>query len=330
MMMLNKINLSRIDLNLLVVFSVVLDERHVGHAAARLNLTPSAVSHAIGRLRSMLNDPLFLRTPKGVVPTARALELGPPTADILSRVGRVIAQSGPFDPANYRRRFVVGGPDAIMTSLAQPVLNAVSELAPGVDISMLHLMPTTRGVSLAQPWLESLEKLETGEMDIAVLPVGSVPPRFESRFLYHEDFVVAMRKGHPFNKSPTQTQYLKASHLLVSESGDPRGFVDDQLAKRGQKRRIALTVPNFMMALAHLAESDMVAALPRRLVSQEAGRFGLVWKELPFRRKPDPIRLVTTKAAMQDEGISWFMQVLESIFAEGRPTLANNVKVKEL
>lgn len=318
--MLNKINLSRIDLNLLVVFSVVLDERHVGHAAARLNLTPSAVSHAIGRLRDMLNDPLFLRTSKGVVPTARAMELGPPIADILSLVGRVIAKSGPFDPATYRRRFVVGGPDAIMTSLAQPVLNAINASAPGVDISLLHLMPTARGISVQQPWLESLEKLETGEMDVAVLPVGSVPPRFESRYLYDEDFVVAMRKGHPFSRSPTPTQYLKASHLLVSEGGDPRGFVDDQLAKRGQKRRIALTVPNFMMALAHLPNSDLIAALPRRLVAHEAGRFGLVWKELPFKRKPDPIRIVTTKAAMRDDGISWFMQMLERTLAERRPT----------
>ncbi len=76
--MLNQTHLSRVDLNLLVLFSVVLEERHVARAAGRLNLTPSAVSHAIRRLRDLLNDPLFLRTPKGVVPTARALELDQP------------------------------------------------------------------------------------------------------------------------------------------------------------------------------------------------------------------------------------------------------------
>lgn len=84
-----------------------------------------------------------------------------------------------------------------------------------------------------------------------------------------------------------------------------------------------------MMAIAHLSKSDMIAALPRRLVAYEAGRFGLVWKELPFKRKPDPIRIVTTKAAMRDEGISCFMQVLESTLAEHRPSHANNVKDKE-
>jgi DNA-binding transcriptional LysR family regulator len=315
--MLNKINLSRIDLNLLVVFSVVLDERHVGHAAARLHLTPSAVSHAIGRLRSLLNDPLFLRTPKGVVPTVRALELGQPVTEILSHLGKLLATSGPFNPANCQRRFVLGGPDAIMTSLAQPLLKAIGPAAPGVNISLLHLMPTPRGISVDQPWLESLEKLEKGEMDIAVLPIGEVPPRFESRYLYEEDFVVAMRKGHPFSRLPTQAQYMKASHLLVSQDGDPRGFVDEQLAKRGQRRRVALTVPNFMMALAHLAKSDLIAALPRRLVSHEAERFGLTWVELPIKRKADSIRLVMTRAAMQDEAVSWFAQVLAGTFTKG-------------
>jgi DNA-binding transcriptional LysR family regulator len=82
--MLNDIPLSKADLNLLVVFHAVLEERHVARAAARLNLTPSAVSHGIGRLRGLLNDPLFLKTPRGVVPTTRALELAEPVTDILA------------------------------------------------------------------------------------------------------------------------------------------------------------------------------------------------------------------------------------------------------
>src|SRR5262245_45416250 len=114
--MLNKIVLSRIDLNLLVVFHAVLEERHVARAAGRLNVTPSAVSHGLGRLRHLLNDPLFLRTPKGVVPTERALELGDPVAEVLARIGRVVASAVPFDPATTGRRFVIGAPDAVMAS----------------------------------------------------------------------------------------------------------------------------------------------------------------------------------------------------------------------
>ena len=104
----NQIDLSRIDLNLLVVFEVVLRERHVGRAAERLSLTQSAVSHRLARLRRLLNDPLFLKTPKGVVPTARAAELQAPIADVLAQVRQVVASAGPFDPARSARRFTIG------------------------------------------------------------------------------------------------------------------------------------------------------------------------------------------------------------------------------
>src|SRR5215213_5863093 len=106
--MLNKIDLSRADLNLLVLFEVVLAERHVGRAAQSLKLTPSAVSHGLGRLRRLFNDPLLLRTPRGVVPTARAIELAGPIVDVLTRARSVISASEPFNPAMSVRRFTIG------------------------------------------------------------------------------------------------------------------------------------------------------------------------------------------------------------------------------
>jgi len=110
--MLNAVDLSRADLNLFVLFEVVLHERHVGRAADRLNLTPSAVSHGLGRLRRLLNDPLFLKTPKGVIPTARAAQLSAPIAEVLARARSVVGAAGPFDPATSTRRFMLGAPDA--------------------------------------------------------------------------------------------------------------------------------------------------------------------------------------------------------------------------
>ena len=156
-----------------------------------------------------------------------------------------------------------------------------------------------------------MEKLEKREIDVAMLPLRVVQPRFEVRRLYNEDFVVAMRKGHTFARSTTQAAYCKSQHLLVSLSGDPHGFIDVLLAKRGLKRRIALTVPTFMMALAHLPNSELMATLPRRLVESHGARFGLVSAELPFKRKPDPIQAVATRAAMMDDGVAWLMDVLD-------------------
>ena len=111
--MLNEIDLSRIDLNLLVLLEVLLEERHVGRAADKLNLSPSAVSHSLARLRRVFNDPLFLKTPKGVVPTERATRIGRTGLGILERIKGLVATSEPFEPATSARRFTIGAPDAV-------------------------------------------------------------------------------------------------------------------------------------------------------------------------------------------------------------------------
>ena len=122
--------------------------------------------------------------------------------------------------------------------------------------------------------------------------------------------MVAMRKGHAFARTPTLSAFCSAQHLLVSLDGDPRGFVDELLAKRGLQRRIVLTVPTFMMALPHLSSSNLIAALPRRLVERHAARFALAVVELPLKRKSDLIQAVATKAAIMDAGIAWLMELI--------------------
>jgi DNA-binding transcriptional LysR family regulator len=316
--MLNKIDLSRTDLNLLVLFRAVLEEGHVARAASRLNLTPSAVSHALGRMRRLLNDPLFLRTPTGVVPTARAKELAAPIAEILSRVEGVMQAAVPFDPATSSRRFVIGAPDAILASTMAPLLKYLETSAPRIDVGLVHLMPTRYPGRAQQPWQEGLDKLERREIDLAMMPLKNLPQRFEARRLYDEDFVVAMRKGHVFARAPSRAAFSASPHLMVSLDGDQYGFVDELMAKFGIERRVVLTVPTFMMALAHLSDCNLIAALPRRLVQLHAARFGLAYAELPFGRKPDPIRAIATKAAMKDAGIAWLMETTVAVVEPNR------------
>ncbi|HEX6705598.1 MAG TPA: LysR family transcriptional regulator [Albitalea sp.] len=316
--MLNPSHLARVDINLLVLFHVVFEEGNVGRAADRLRLTSSAVSHGLARLRRLLDDPLFLRTPKGIVPTARALALRAPIAEILSLVQSVLHTAVPFDPATSSRRFVIGAPDAVLASTATSVLKRLGTVAPGVDIGLIHLMPQPRDRLTDNPWGQCLHQIEQREVDVALLPISELPPRFEAQWLYDEDFVVAMRKGHPFARDPTEANFCAANHLLVSSSADPHGFVDEALRKRGRKRRVALTAPSFMVALEHVAHSDLLVTLPRQLVRQHAARFGLAAVELPVKRKPDPIQAVTTKAAMLDAGVAWLMATLVGLFARRR------------
>ncbi len=316
--MLNTAHLSRVDLNLLVLFHAVLEEGHVGRAALRLNLTPSAVSHGLARLRRLFSDPLFLRTPKGVVPTTRALALSEEISGILKGVQGVLNTAVPFDAATSARRFVIGAPDAVLASTMLPLLAQIAGEAPHIDIGLIHVMPARPRGPKDEPWAEGLSKLEKREIDVAVLPVQGVPPRFEARHLYEETFVVAMRCGHPFARKPSLAAFCASEHLLVTLSGDAHGFLDDMLAKRGRRRRIALTVPSFMMALAHLPSSDLLAVLPRRLVRQYASRFGLVATELPLERKADPIQAIATKAALMDAGVAWIVETLANLCGSDR------------
>jgi DNA-binding transcriptional LysR family regulator len=206
--MLNEIDLSRADLNLLVLFEAVLAEGHVGQAADRLRLSPSAVSHGLGRLRRLLNDPLFLRTPKGVVPTARAMELAEPIGQILAQTRRVIATADPFDPATSTRRFTLGAPDGISAVFLLELLTRLRHGAPHVNIGIRQLLPP-QGRSDEDAWAPVLAELEARIIDIAVVPYAPVPARFVSTLLHREQFVIAMRKGHPFADEPSLDHYCQ-------------------------------------------------------------------------------------------------------------------------
>lgn len=322
--MLNEIDLSRADLNLLVLFEAVFEERHVRRTAERLNLTPSAVSHGLGRLRRLLNDPLFLRTPRGVAPTARAIELAAPISAALARVRSIIGSATPFDPASSTRRFTIGAPDAVAAVCVPPLLDRLRRTAPGIDISVRQLLPIRGQASTEHAWRSAFAKLEARSLDIAIFPSDDIPQRFFRHALYDEDFVVAMRSGHPFADALTLDRYCGAQHLVVSITGDPHGLVDRALAEQGRSRRTALTVPNFMFALAVIAETDLVAALPRRFVAMHAARFGVIGVEPPLSFGRSQLNAVAPKVALMDAGLAWLLDLLAAAGqapekARGRP-----------
>lgn len=308
--MLNQIDLSRIDLNLLVLFETVMEEQHVGRSAERLNLSASAVSHGLGRLRRMLGDPLFLKTPKGVVPTERATELSAAISEILTRVRGVVASVAPFDPARSKRRFVVGAPDGVSAVFLPWLLEKVRKSAPGIDIGIRQVLPVPGQSSAQLAWKEALSDLESRAMDIAVIPLDDVPARFQKSLLFEEEFVVAARAGHPFSSRRSLRSFCEMQHLLVSLTGDSQGFVDLELAKQGLSRRVALTVPNFIFALGVLAESDLISMLPKNLVEVYGPRFGVTAVRAPMVLPRFSLNIVVPKAALMDDGLAWLVGLL--------------------
>lgn len=318
--MMHEIDLSRADLNLLVVFEAVLEEGHVGRAAERLRLSPSAVSHGLSRLRRLLNDPLFIKTPKGVVPTERGLELAAPIAAALQQVRQILSTAEPFDPARSRRRFIIGAPDGVSAVILSPLLDRLKRDAPGVDIGISQLLPAPGETVPGRAWAPAFRDLESRAADIAIIPIEDIPARFQVQTLFEEDFVIAVRPGHPLAEGVTVARYCEMEHLVVSMTGDPHGFVDQILAAQGMKRRTALTLPNFMFALAVVAETDMVCALPRRFVELNAGRFDVIALESPFPMRPFKLNAVVPGSAVADPGVSWLLELLMTLDAGRSPS----------
>jgi DNA-binding transcriptional LysR family regulator len=314
--MLNEIDLSRTDLNLLVLFATVVEERNVGRAAAKLSLSPSAVSHGLKRLRRLFNDPLFLRTPKGVVPTVRAFELEDRVRDVLARVRSILATAEPFDPASSTRRFVIGAPDGISAVLLPPLLSELRARGPSLDLGLRQLLPPQRGQPLRRAWEPILDDLEMGRLDIAIAPLDEVPASFIAEPLYAENFVIVTRAGHPYSREPTLDRYCEAQHLIVSLTGDAFGLFEEALTAQGRSRRIVVTVPNFLQAMLLAGQTELLAAVPRRLATAHAARFGLAMAELPLPRTRDTICAIATRAAMMDQGVSWLFGRLQQAFQE--------------
>lgn len=303
--MLNHAQLARADANLLVLFDLLIEERNAGRVAARLNLSPSAVSHALRRLRALLGDPLFLPTAKGMMPTVRAMALAPAIRDIVEQVAGVIASAQPFDPATSDRRFRVASPDGSASLLVPALVRHLQAEAPGVDLAILQVLPSRGAADPDHAWREALTELASGHMDMAILPYRPQSARFHSTLVYAEDFIFATRRDHSLGPAPSLEQIAAARHVLVSASGDTSGFVDRLFAERGLGRRIALTVPSFLMAAAAIASSDLIGALPRRFVTDAARNYDLQIVEPPFIMMPGELHAIVPQASMMDQGISW-------------------------
>ncbi|WP_309664548.1 LysR family transcriptional regulator [Tabrizicola sp.] len=311
--MLNQIDLSRSDLNLLVLFEVVMRHRNVGRAAAELNLSPSAVSHGLGRLRVLLNDPLFLKTPRGVVPTDRALALAPRIAEALENLGDIIAVAEPFDAATSTRRFRFGAGDAFLCEYGPALSAQLARQAPRIGISVLHIVPSFRQSVDEGAWDHVLNMLESRELDVALVPWLTCPARFATRPVGEGRLVVATRADHPYAHNPTLDTYCQSRHLVVSIRGDPVTATDAALARLGRRRDVIMTAPSFSSALFLAAESDLVVSLPDSLVTKLGARFGLVGTPFPFDAPPSTVAAVTTRAALKDNGVAWLTDLVCSV-----------------
>src|SRR2546426_7806860 len=247
-----QMNWRAFDLNLLVVFDGLMHERSVTRAGKRLGMSQPALSHALNRLRYLLKDQLFIRTPQGMVPTPRAEQLALPLRQALADMQRAL-EPETFVAAQANRRFSIAINNYAAIVLAAPLVAAVSAAAPLVQ---LDLRPSGT--------LDVFDLLDHGALDLAIGTFDNVGERFGSAALLEDQFVAVMRRGHPAGPRTLSAGAFGAlRHGAISSSGDDTGFIDRSLSTRGTKRRIALRLP-YLSAGPVLAQSDMVATLSRR------------------------------------------------------------------
>lgn len=248
------VNLHSFDLNLLRVLDALLITHSVSGAARRLELSQPATSAALSRLRAALNDPLLVRAGNRMTPTPLAEELRQQVARILEDVDRALTAVARFDPATTRRRFRIGANDYASAVLLVPLATRVREAAPGATIEIL---PMERSPDLS---------LATRELDLLVADQWTLRGIRGLETLFHETFTGIARTDHPrLPRRVTLNAFLAEDHVLLAPRGLSTGVVDRALEARGRARRVAMTVPHYLVAPAIVARSDLIMTIPRRL-----------------------------------------------------------------
>lgn len=293
----------KLDLNLLRVFDAVARERHVTRAAQRLNLSQSAVSNALARLRAALGDELFLRRPGGVEPTALALSLIGPVGDMLGRLRETLASHAPFDPATSDRVFSVAFSEYAEVTLAPPLLARMAHNAPGCRLAIRHADRTNA---------EAL--LEGGEALLAVAVLREPPAIYTRVMLMAEDFLTLMRRDHPLASGAISLErFTGFPHLLHSPNGSRTGALDGPLREAGFPRRLGAVVAHLGAVPAILQNTDMVMTLSARLARGMAAAHPLVALDCPIPIEHTRLSLVFHRRFEADAGHAWLRRTLMQV-----------------
>ncbi len=273
-------SLRGVDLNLLAVFEAIERERSVTRAAEALGLSQPAVSHALNRLRDLLKDQLFIRSPDGMGPTPRAVEMAEPVRLALAQLRSTLTMDQ-FDPASAQERFSIAVNNFAAIVFAAPLATACARTAPHVRVAM---RPSGT--------LDLDILLNRGLLDLAIGEIPGLEPD-DGRYLLDDRYVAVMGRRHPAAEAAlTAGVFAASAHLQVSSIGQETSFVDAGLAVRGLTRSIHLEAP-YIATGPILADSEMIGVVARRIALELCSIRPIVWRELPI--EAPPIRI----------GMSW-------------------------
>ncbi len=299
----NKIDLRHIDLNLLVVFDVLMEERSVTLAAHRLARTQSAISHALGRLREQLDDPLLVKAGARMLPSPFAEHLIAEVRPILVNIKRVLVPPQTFEPATTTHAFRIAIPD-LNDALFPRLVERLRREAPTA-----YLEWASRDDSVLNAVVE-------GRVDIALVPSElALPDGIEHGNVEPFRWASFVRKGHPAVRTWGKAAWNRWPHVAVRVGGRMPSPVETA-AGASSRRRITTWVPNFSAVAPLLARTDLIATLPVVVMADALSRYGLQALKAPIHIEPMSHRLVWSRRLGNDAALRWLRGHVTAVFAE--------------
>ena len=308
-----------VDLNLFRVFDAMMLHRSVRKASQMLSVTPSAVSHALNRLREMIGDELFIAGRFGMQPTPRALELASAVREGLENFESALTAK-PFVPAETVRTFRMAASDDTSVVILPPLVKRLAASAPHVD---LRVFPLNR--------LDVVRQLEKGHVDLVIGWFGQLPAGMRRATLFQEEEAIVVRAGHPLTQGKvTKESLFKFPHVVVELTGTEEHTADGFMHDKGVARRVwmerallefqdkkidlvgraAVCVPHFAAVPPLLQATDMLATLPRRLALWTVAHFPLILLDLPYTPKRVDIEMLWDQSVERDKGLQWLIDEL--------------------
>lgn len=299
--------LAGIDLNLLVALDALLVDANVGLAARRVGLSASAMSHALGRLRTLLDDPIVVRAGQKMVPTPRALGLAKPLREGLTLLSQAVAPPAPFDPAKETREVRIAAIDFAQNQLLPRLLATLRVQAPEVDVAFGPFEP------------RALKDLAMGDVDLVFALHRSISG-LHSKLIAEEPFESVVRRGHPaLTGRLTPAAFAALPHVLISSPGRPGGAVDKALDALGLTRRVALVVPTFTAAAIAVSESDMVLTGAAREARRMCAMMPLDRFKPPVTLAPFALGMFWHERTTSDPFLTWLRERVTEAAIEPSP-----------
>lgn len=306
-------NISRVDLNLLVYLDVLLREKNVTKAADQLGITQPAMSNSLRRLRDLFNDPLLVRTSQGMTPTDRAQQLQPKLRQILAGVEEILQPTAELNLAESDRVFRIMASDYAESTLIPPLLREIRDIAPHIRLDILTPSDVT------------FQDVEKGKVDMAINRFDYLPQSFHQINIWRDNFTCLMSQDNPILQDFTLDTYLAAQHIWVSKTGmgvgvgmtpgdtQRLGWVDEALAEIDRKRHIRVFTRHYQVAALLAEQPDLIATLPKQAAYLHMANPNLTVRPPPFPIVPIELKMAWSPLLHHNASHTWMRRLMVEV-----------------